>query len=209
MKRMRIFVCLLVCLSSTLLFAGGTQTGVTSWGLDRVDQRAGMDGTYTSEYAGDDVIIYVVDEGVADLTEFGGRIIARRISNFAPAHGTFVPSHGTKVASIAAGATYGVAKQAKIVDVRAMRSDGHPSTECRTPEDAPVNCVVDALDWIRNEHTTRWPNIKGVVNLSLTMGIGIQGVEPYITALRDAGLVVVAAATNGGAGACSSVPATY
>jgi subtilisin family serine protease len=70
-----------------------------------------------------------------------------------PTEWTAAAGHGTAVASIAAGTTYGVAKQATIVDVRAF--------ECvEGKSDSKV--LIAAFDWIR----IHAPKDKAVVNLS-------------------------------------------
>ena len=44
------------------------------WGLDRIDARTGLDGTYSYETSASDVTIFIVDSGVlSSHSEFSGR----------------------------------------------------------------------------------------------------------------------------------------
>lgn len=181
-----------VCLVSMLMLAGTaafaeTQYNVTSWGLDRVDQRSGTDGTYSYDYGGNNVIIYVVDFGVADISELA--IYDRRI------YGTGRDGdHGTKVASIAAGRTYGVAKGAWIVDVNIAG--------------ASAGAWIQALNEIVTLHPA---GMRGVVNMSLRWPSESFGdpapFEEAITNLLMNNFTVVVAATEYGTAACGESPA--
>jgi hypothetical protein len=49
-----------------------TQTGAT-WGLDRIDERQGTDGTYVYDMDGTGVDVYVLDTGVVAHSDYDGR----------------------------------------------------------------------------------------------------------------------------------------
>src|SRR4030095_16027425 len=107
-----------------------------------------------------------------------------------------VYGHGTHVASIAAGnnqigngAYTGIAPNARLISLRVLDSQGTGST----------SNLLAALDWILVNHDLY--NIR-VVNMS----IGTPAIDSYrddplclaVQRLTDAGIVVVAAAGNGG-----------
>ena len=105
-----------------------------NWGLDRIDQRAGTDNTFTFGATGKGVNLYVIDTGVLGAhVDFQDRRDPQHhsrvtyIGHFCAAGGVPQPNspemyagndgydgHGTHNASFAAGNTYGVAKDARI-----------------------------------------------------------------------------------------------
>ena len=126
------------------------------WGLDRVDQRAlPLDGRASRHpHAGAGALLYVVDSGVmAAHDDFTGRVVASihaRPSESpaararADAAGGDCYGHGTAVASLAAGASSGLAPAARIVSVRVLDCAGN----------GRVSDVVAGLEAVA-EHATR------------------------------------------------------
>jgi hypothetical protein len=169
-----------------------------TWGIDRIDQRrCPLDGQFRPQHDGTGVTIYVVDSGIArDHSEFGTR--ARFGANYGgdgiadrDCHG-----HGTHVAAIAAGRTYGVARNARVVAVRVGGCDyvgaDRPST----------TRVEQAIAWINDDHQLGTP---AVVNIS---GEGTGVVDDVQHSIETEGLVyVVAVGQNAfgenGHGACN------
>ncbi len=119
--------------------AGGVQPDPPSWGLDRIDQRAGLDHAY--HYASDasGVTIYVIDSGVdAKHPDFEGRVAPGRDFLNGGSDTADTNGHGTRLAGIAAGKAYGVAKGAQIVPVRVLDKDGGGATEK----------IIAGIDWV-------------------------------------------------------------
>jgi subtilisin family serine protease len=171
----------------------GVQTAAP-WGLDRIDQRSrDLDGRFTYRATGAGVRAYVIDTGVRSThLDFGGRVTsgfdAYGDGTTEDCHG-----HGTHVAGIVAGATYGVAKQAQIVPVRAFRCDGTGSG----------SAVLSSIDWILARHPSGTP---GVVNMSFVFGAS-RTIDAAARKLVDGGIVAVAGAGNDAADACTRSPA--
>ncbi|MDT7785280.1 MAG: hypothetical protein QOF58_3699 [Pseudonocardiales bacterium] len=166
-----------------------------AWGLDRVDQRAlPLNGRYTfPDQAGAGVRAYVIDSGIRTThVDFQGRA----------SHGWDVINndpvaddcngHGTHVASTIAGRTFGVAKQAQVIGVKAIDCDGH----------SVGDSIVAGIDWV-TDHGVR----PAVVNMSVG-GFGQdQGQTDALRRSIAAGFTYVVAAGNSGDDACLYSPA--
>ncbi|MFJ9523711.1 S8 family serine peptidase [Kitasatospora sp. NPDC101801] len=172
----------------------GSQSAPPSWGLDRIDQRR-PPMTDRFDYpttAGKGVTVYVVDTGVRiSHEEFGGRASYGFDAVDGDAEADDGHGHGTHVAATVAGATFGVAKQAKVVAVRVLDDGGEGTTEG----------VVTGLDWVTS-HAVK----PAVVNLSL----GSDPDDVFDTAVRNSiatGLTYTVAAGNGSVDASQHSPA--
>jgi len=149
-----------------LVSAQSVQEGVW-WGLDRIDERQRpLDGSFNYRSTGRGVRLYVLDSGVRIThSEFGGRAVVGfdavdddndpdtdsntdgRGRDGLDCHG-----HGTNVASIAAGRTYGVAKEVRVRSVRVLRCNNRGS----------VSDFIAGVNWV-TRHGVR----PAVVNMSL------------------------------------------
>lgn len=139
MKTLLAAVVLVLAGQAPAAAADGVQPDPPSWGLDRIDQRAGLDHAYhyASDAAG--VTIYVIDSGVdAAHPDFQGRVAPGRDFLSGGSDTADTNGHGTRLAGIAAGKDYGVAKGAQIVPVRVLDKDGGGSTDQ----------IIAGIDWV-------------------------------------------------------------
>ncbi|MEU5257906.1 S8 family peptidase [Amycolatopsis sp. NPDC021455] len=119
--------------------AGGVQADPPSWGLDRIDQRAGLDHAYHYATDASGVTVYVIDSGVdAKHPDFQGRVAPGRDFLKGGSDTADLNGHGTRLAGIAAGKDYGVAKGALIFPVRVLDSGGGGATDQ----------IIAGIDWV-------------------------------------------------------------
>ena len=162
-----------------------------AWGVDRIDQRTRQyDRSFRQTLTGSGVSVYVLDTGINPHNEFGSRLDAG-FSSIQDGRGTRdCHGHGTHVAGTAAGATLGVAPDARVVPVRVMGCSGS----------SVGSSVLAGLDWVA-AHGTR----PAVVNLSLG-GAASSTLDAAAQRLMAAGFSVVAAAGNNNVDACTQSP---
>jgi hypothetical protein len=167
-----------------------TQPNAT-WGLDRTDQRGlPLDNQFIYGPTGRGVYAYVIDSGIrTDHTQFGGRASAG--FDALGGDGQDCTGHGTHVAGTIGGATYGMAKEVRLIGVRAF--------DCQGKSD--VSTVIAALDWV-----TANAQRPAVANMSFG-GPADLALDNAVTRMRDRGVVPVAAAGNDNQSACSVSPA--
>jgi subtilisin family serine protease len=158
------------------------------WGLDRIDQRAGLDGSYVYAFTGAGVHAYVIDTGIdTSHPDFGGRADV--------AFSAFTTSqdcngHGTHVAGTIGGATYGVAKGVRLHAVRVLGCDGSGS----------YAGVIAGIDWVTAQHAA-----PAVANMSLGGPVS-AAMDLAVSRSIAAGVTYAVAAGNDGADACSGSP---
>jgi len=203
--------------STTGIGTQGVQQGAT-WGIDRIDSRAGRDQTYNfGTVEGENTIVYVLDTGIrishsdfssravpgwssgcstasecADSTTwaFGGVIDDRLAS-------AGCSGHGTHCASTVGGTEYGVAKKTTLVAVQVLSCSGSGS----------YSGVAAGIEWSVSDAATNHPNQPAVISMSLGGGRS-DAVNAVVDAAHAANVVVVAAAGNENSDACSRSPAS-
>lgn len=174
--------------ASSITATATTLTDEGQWGLDRIDQRTGLNGQYNQNLTGAGVTIYVVDTGVEGThPEFGGRVRSG-FSTVDDSDGTGdCADHGTHVAGIAAGEDHGVARQASVVPVKVLGC-GFAGGDQQ---------LIDGINWMVNHHRAGTP---AVANLSIAhpaSGSATAGqVDAAVERAVADGITVVIAAGN-------------
>ena len=166
-----------------------TQTNAP-WGLDRVDQRSGTDGSYTYSTAASGVTAYVIDTGIrTGHVDFGGR--ARAGFDAFGGNGQDCDGHGTHVAGTIGGGTYGVAKGVSLVGVRVLDCNGSGST----------SGVIAGVDYVAADASG-----PAVANMSLGGGASTS-LDAAVRRGIASGVTFVVAAGNENQNACNASPA--
>ncbi|XP_038066530.1 proteinase T-like [Patiria miniata] len=154
----------------------GTQVNPI-WNLDRIDSRTGTDGYYNfnDNVQGKGVNVYIMDTGI----QTRHKVFTGRASVLCGDEDSI--GHGTHVAGTAAGATYGIAREANVYSLNV----------CNMFSYCPKSTVVEGLQAVREHGGTS----GGVVSMSL----GWSQSETINTAVKDmvaAGYVVSVAAVS-------------
>ena len=162
------------------------------WGLDRIDQRALPLSHSFALGSARTVTAYILDSGIR-LThrEFGGR--ARSGYDFIDndSDASDCNGHGTHVAATVGGATYGVARDVRLVSVRVLDCQGSAS----------YSQIIAGVNWVAR-HAAK----PAVANMSLG-GLGSRALDTAVKNSIAAGVTFVVAGGNAGGDACTQSPA--
>ncbi|CAG8452817.1 1379_t:CDS:2 [Acaulospora colombiana] len=179
------------------------------WGLARIAHRPSLTfGTFNKylydPQGGEGVTVYIIDTGVnVNHTDFGGRAQWGMTipDNDADIDGN---GHGTHVAGTVAGKRYGVAKKAKIVAVKVLRSNGSG-----TMSDVlkGVEYAAEAHQEAEEKAREEGKPFKGSgANMSLGGGRS-KALDFAVDSAVEAGLNFAVAAGNDNRDACDFSPA--
>lgn len=170
-----------------------------SWGLDRVDQRTGLDGSFTYAADGSGVTAYIIDTGIdVGNADFGGRASVGVDEIGDGRNGIDCNGHGTHVSGTVGGSKWGIAKNVTLVAVRVLDCNGSGSW----------SGVVAGMDWVAAAHAAGTP---AVANMSLGGGANTT-VDDAVRRMIADGVATAVAAGNGNfigiaQDACKSSPA--
>eukprot|EP01126_Amoeba_proteus_P035746 TRINITY_DN360_c0_g1_i3.p1 TRINITY_DN360_c0_g1~~TRINITY_DN360_c0_g1_i3.p1 ORF type:complete len:397 (-),score=66.34 TRINITY_DN360_c0_g1_i3:78-1268(-) len=174
-----------------------TPVNTVSWGLTRISEtRVVLDGLYSApRSAGDGVQAYVIDTGVYTEHEDFGNRASFGFKAEAGWSSTDSNGHGTHVASTIAGTKYGVAKKTTVIAVKVLGDDGSGSNAG----------VIAGVEYAASN--SKQSKKRSVANLSLG-GSKSLALNAAVNAAVEGGLVVVVAAGNDDADACSGSPSS-
>ncbi len=169
-----------------------TQTGAT-WGLDRIDQRnLPLSTTYTYNYTGSGVRVYIIDTGIRRThTQFGGRAVHGYTAINDGRGSDDCNGHGTHVAGTVGGSTYGVAKSVSLVAVRVLDCNGSGTN----------SGVIAGVDWVTANRVR-----PAAANMSLGGGAS-SALDTAVNNSINSGVTYAIAAGNSNANACNYSPA--
>jgi len=156
---------------------------LSSWALNRLNSKLlPMRNVYTPRNYGENVIVYVVDSGIKwshpELSHLTVHNLYSYNSDFQDEIG-----HGTAVASLIAGMVVGASKYSVLKSVK-----------IQSGVEIPVSDLLTAFNVILEDHNLSSSIVK-VVNCSWHVAKSLV-LDTKIQELKNAGLVVVAAAGN-------------
>ncbi|KKY39219.1 putative alkaline proteinase [Diaporthe ampelina] len=200
--------------TSTILSDRALTTQANSiWSLgDLSHLEAGATEYVYDETAGEGTTAYVLDTGIRlSHEEFEGRASfgINAVTGSTTPNGTNsdTDGHGTHVAATIVGKTYGVARKAKVIDVKVF--DGNTVTlpskflsispPCQvhslTSSQGSTSSILTGITWAVNDIVSKGARGKSVLNMSLS-GRNIPAMDNAVLAAYNEGVLAVVAAGN-------------
>lgn len=172
----------------------GTDNTVSSWGLDRVDQRdLPFSNSYQWTHDGAGVHAYIIDTGILTThAEFGNRATVGYDAIGDGLNGQDCYGHGTHVAGTVGGAEYGIARAVSLIAVRVLNCSGSGT----------YAQVIAGVDWVRANRV-----LPAVANMSLGGGLN-SSLNTAVTNTINAGVTFAVAAGNSTFDACAYSPSS-
>ncbi|KAI0550517.1 subtilase [Xylaria curta] len=167
-------------------------------GLVRISHAQAGQGSYVfDDSAGQGITAYVVDTGIRTThEEFQGRATLE-FNAIEGSPDTDENGHGSHVSGTIGGATFGVAKNVKLIGVKVLGADGGGTNAD----------VLDGLNFVETDVQKKKIQGKAVMNMSLGGGKS-NAINNAILALKNAGVVPVVAAGNEAQDAANTSPAS-
>ncbi|KAI1298221.1 subtilase [Xylaria venustula] len=167
-------------------------------GLVRISHAAvGANSYVFDDTAGTGITAYVVDTGILTThQEFQGRATLE-FNAITGSADTDENGHGSHVSGTIGGATFGVAKNVKLIGVKVLDASGGGTNAD----------VLDGLNFVETDANQK--NLKGKAVMNMSLGGGqSQAINNAIEAIAAAGVVPVVAAGNEAQDAANTSPAS-
>lgn len=164
--------------------------------------------TREAGFVGKGVTIAVIDTGVSEKEQFGGRLLTDLDYDFVDmdddAADESADGHGTGIALLAAGDKFGVAPGASVLPVRVCSTDKSGNSTCWTSDVILGTCYA----LVAAER-----DLNGAANLSINLSLGGENPTAILADIlkdaNDLGTTASASAGNDGATGVPHYPAAY
>lgn len=173
----------------------------SSWGLDRIDQvNLPLDNSFSATGTGEGVDVYIIDSGIMlDHAEFEGRARCG-YNSFTNTVGTGchdLRGHGSHVAGVVGGKTWGIARQANLVAVKALSDSTGSGT---------LASVVGAVTYVCDQKIKN-PDQPIVVNMSISGSGRTRSLDEEVEKCNTNGVIFITSAGNSKGNSCDFSPA--
>ena len=164
--------------------------------------------TREAGFVGEGVTVAVIDTGISEEDQFGGRLLTNLDYDFVDmdddAADESADGHGTGIALLAAGDKFGVAAGASVLPVRVCSTDKSGNNTCWTSDVILGTCYA----LVAAER-----DLNGAENLSLNLSLGGENPTSILAEIlkdaNDLGTTASASAGNNGATGVPHYPAAY